>query len=101
MNRITAEFEAVCLDSNNEVISVPFELQTEWREVDNGFDYEYFGITGYHEEKDIELSEAQFTEGIISTHTNNEWEIINKWIEDNEYIIEKKLLKKINNYVRK
>ena len=100
MNRITAEFEAVCLDSNNEVISVPFELQTEWREVDNGFDYEYFGITGYHKEKDIELSEAPFSECIISTHTNNEWEIINKWIEDNEDIIEKKILKKINNYVR-
>ncbi len=100
MNRITAEFEAVCLDSNNEVISVPFELQTEWREVDNGFDYEYFGITGYHKQKDVELRETPLNECIISTHTNFELEIINKWIEDNEYIIEKKLLKKINNYVK-
>ena len=100
MNRITAEFEAVCLDSNNKVVSVPFEVETEWREVENGFDYDYFGITGYHKEKDIELSESPFSECIISTHTNFELEIINKWIEDNEDIIEKKLLKKINNYVK-
>ncbi len=76
--------------TNSDIIV--FEIRTNVRCVNSGFNYEYFGLKGFHPVVTYELDETPLEECIISSHTSDEMIIIKEWINSHYNDIEDKLV---------
>ena len=96
MALITIDYDIEFVDKDNEIDYLYFELQTHVRTIDVGIgDYEFWGCRGNHSVEAIQVDEdVEYIDCIVTEHTENELEIIKKWILENEKTITEDFEKK-------